>query len=135
MYARWHEVFDISKLTFVDHEECVRLETERGDCLRIYTNVDRMEAELLKWAPQDAAEISAARQLAKWPMSFAGKIWPSIGSHSYALSHTCWRFGGGRASLRRNTANGSHTLCSGGTSAVANWPSFLCFRCFFQWLG
>ena len=57
MYSRWQEVFDISKLTFVDHEEYVRLETEHGESLRISTNVDRMEAELLKQAPEDAAEI------------------------------------------------------------------------------
>src|SRR5215471_19092372 len=40
MHARWHEVFDISKLTFVNHEEDVCLETERGYCLNIYANVD-----------------------------------------------------------------------------------------------
>src|SRR5271165_3965206 len=57
MYARWQEVFDIGKLTFVDPEEYARLETEHGDALSIYTNTDRMEAELLKWAPQDSAEI------------------------------------------------------------------------------
>jgi phytoene dehydrogenase-like protein len=71
-YSRWQEVFDIGKLTFVDQEEYVRLETDGGECLPIYTNVDRMEAELLKRAPQDAAEIRrfafAVRRLAKLPM-------------------------------------------------------------------
>jgi phytoene dehydrogenase-like protein len=71
-HSRWLEVFDIGKLTFVDQEEYMRLETERGECLPIYANVDRMEAELLKRAPQDAAEISrfasAIRRLAKLPM-------------------------------------------------------------------
>src|SRR5690242_2143847 len=47
MYAQWQEVFDIDKLTFVNHEEYERLETEHGDSLRFYTNVDRMEKELL----------------------------------------------------------------------------------------
>jgi phytoene dehydrogenase-like protein len=69
MYSRWQEVFDIGKLKFVDQEEYVRLETERGEGLTIYTNVDRMERELLKSAPQDADEIrrlaSAIRRLAK----------------------------------------------------------------------
>jgi phytoene dehydrogenase-like protein len=71
-HSRWREVFDIEKLTFVDQEEYARLETDHGECLPIYSNVDRMEAELLKVAPQDAAEIrrfaSAVRRLAKLPM-------------------------------------------------------------------
>ncbi len=71
-YSRWLEVFDIGKLQFVDQEEYLRLETGRGESLPIYTNVDRMEAELLKRAPQDAAEIrrfaSEIRKLAKLRM-------------------------------------------------------------------
>src|SRR5215475_4697882 len=47
----WEEVFDIGRLTFVDPEEFVRIETERGDKLSIYTDVDRLEAELLRRAP------------------------------------------------------------------------------------
>ena len=38
MYTRW--------------QEYVRLETEHGERLSIYTDVDRMEAELLKRAPE-----------------------------------------------------------------------------------
>src|SRR5579859_1144518 len=57
MHARWQEVFDIDKLTFIYPDEFVRVETECGDCLKIYSNVDRLEAELLNRAPQDAAEI------------------------------------------------------------------------------
>jgi phytoene dehydrogenase-like protein len=57
-HARWQEVFDIDKLTFIDPEVFVRLETEQGDNLTIYTNADRLEAELLRRAPQDTAAIS-----------------------------------------------------------------------------
>jgi phytoene dehydrogenase-like protein len=57
MNSRWREVFDIDRLTFVNPEEFVRLESEHGEHLSIYTNVDRMEQELLNRAPQDAAEI------------------------------------------------------------------------------
>src|SRR5579859_781349 len=56
-HAQWQEVFDIQKLTFVNPEEFVRIETERGDKLIIYTDVDRLEAELLRRAPLDAAVI------------------------------------------------------------------------------
>src|SRR5581483_10126725 len=72
MYSRWQEIFDIGQLKFVDPEEYARLETEHGESLSIYTNVDRMETELLQRAPQDASEIrhlaSAIRKLAKLPL-------------------------------------------------------------------
>jgi len=57
MHSMWQEVFDIDKLTIVNAEEFVRIEDERGDSLRVYTNIDRLEAELLRRAPQDAAAI------------------------------------------------------------------------------
>src|SRR5215472_4661670 len=72
MHAQWQEVFDIDKLTFVYPEEFVRLEDEKGESLGIYANVDRLEAELLQRAPQDAVEIrrltSAIRRFAKFPI-------------------------------------------------------------------
>ncbi len=72
MYSQWQEVFDIDQLTFVQPEVYVRLETEHGESLSVYSNLERMEAEFLRQAPQDAAEIrrfaSAARRLANFPM-------------------------------------------------------------------
>jgi phytoene dehydrogenase-like protein len=72
MHSRWQEIFDIEKLTFVNHEEFVRLESEDGEHLSIYTNVDRMEAEMTRGAPQDEAEIrrfsSAIRNLSHFKM-------------------------------------------------------------------
>jgi phytoene dehydrogenase-like protein len=50
----WREVCDIDKLTFVDSHEFVRIESEAtGDTLRMYTNADMLEAELIERAPQD----------------------------------------------------------------------------------
>jgi phytoene dehydrogenase-like protein len=70
MYARWREVFDIDRLTWVQPEEYARIETEQGERLSIYTNADRLEAELLQQAPQDSAEIqrlaSSVRGLANF---------------------------------------------------------------------
>jgi phytoene dehydrogenase-like protein len=56
-HAQWREVCDIEKLTFVNPEEFVQIESFSGDTLTIHTNVDRLEAELLGRAPQDAAAI------------------------------------------------------------------------------
>jgi phytoene dehydrogenase-like protein len=80
MHSQWQEVFDIDKLTFSNPSEYVRLETERGEALSIYTDVDRMEAELLRCAPQDAAEIghlaSSVRKLARLPLPDPSESWP-----------------------------------------------------------
>ena len=56
-HEQWKEVFDIDLLTFVDPHEFVRIETEQGDILRLYTNADMLEAELLRRAPDDLAAI------------------------------------------------------------------------------
>lgn len=78
LHARWREVFDIDKLTFVNPDEYVRLVSARGEQLRIYTNVERLEAELLKCAPEDSSEVrrlvSSVRRLAKLPMP--DDFWP-----------------------------------------------------------
>jgi phytoene dehydrogenase-like protein len=57
MHSQWADVFDIDKLTFLYPEEFVRFETEHGEHLCISTDVDRLEAELLRQAPQDADAI------------------------------------------------------------------------------
>jgi phytoene dehydrogenase-like protein len=76
LHDDWREVFDIERLTFVDHEEFVRLETERGDKLSFHTNTDRLEAELLNRAPQDAEAIRefthAVRVLGKFKLMEPG---------------------------------------------------------------
>jgi phytoene dehydrogenase-like protein len=56
-HSQWREILDIEKLKFINPEEFVRIETESGEKLSIYTNVDRLEAELLRRAPQDAFTI------------------------------------------------------------------------------
>ncbi len=57
MNALWQEVCDLNSLTMVNPEEFVRIETESGEGVTIYTDADRLEAELLRHAPQDEAAI------------------------------------------------------------------------------
>ena len=77
--AQWREVFDVDRLRFVYPEEFARVETEHGEHLRIYSNVDRLEAELLGHAPEDAAEIrrliAAIRRLSAFPMPDPSESW------------------------------------------------------------
>jgi phytoene dehydrogenase-like protein len=81
MHSRWLEVFDIDKLKFIHPEEFVRLETEHGECLSIYRNVDRLEAEMLNRAPEDSEEVrhltSAIRSLSKFRMPDPTEGWAS----------------------------------------------------------
>ncbi|HTX76965.1 MAG TPA: NAD(P)/FAD-dependent oxidoreductase [Terracidiphilus sp.] len=53
----WRELFDIDRLSFVDYEEFIRIETEHGDCLHVWTDADRLEEELLRRSPNDAKAI------------------------------------------------------------------------------
>lgn len=79
LHAQWEEVFDIDKLKFIDPAEFVRIETEDGQALRIPTNVDELEAELLRRAPQDEKEIKrlthAIRGLGRLRMPDLGRNW------------------------------------------------------------
>jgi phytoene dehydrogenase-like protein len=71
-HEHWKEVLDIDRLKFINPPEFVRIETEQGDCLRIYTNADLLEAELMSRAPQDEETIRdfihSVRTLGKFKM-------------------------------------------------------------------
>jgi len=70
--ADWREIFDIEKLTFVNGEEFSRIEDESGGSLSIYTDIDRLEAEMLRRAPKDESAIRSfakeVRNLTKFRM-------------------------------------------------------------------
>ncbi len=79
MHSQWLEVCDVDKLAFVNQEEFGRVEKENCDSLSIYTNVDRLEKELLKRAPQDTPAIrgltNAIRKLGKFKMPDLSADW------------------------------------------------------------
>jgi phytoene dehydrogenase-like protein len=72
LHRQWMEVFDIGTLSFLQPEEFVRLESEEGGSLTIYSDAERLKAELLKASPADAAEIlrfvSAIRRFSEFPI-------------------------------------------------------------------
>jgi phytoene dehydrogenase-like protein len=98
---QWEEVFDIDALTFVYPEEFVRLESEAGESLSIFADVDRMEAELLRKARQDSVHIrhfaSLLRRLAKLAPPDPSEPWPRKGLSLLAvlphlpLLRTLWK--------------------------------------------
>jgi phytoene dehydrogenase-like protein len=56
-YERWNELMDMERLEIVDHEEYAVIEDLEGRRLHLYTNLDRLQAEMLKKAPEDSAKI------------------------------------------------------------------------------
>ena len=76
LHARWREVFDIDQLQFVRIDEALSLENERGQALHVYTDADRLEAELLRCAPHEAVEIrrfaAAVRRFAAFDLPDPG---------------------------------------------------------------
>ena len=79
MHALWREVFDIDRLQFVYPEEWMRVESEHGEQLSIYPDLERLEAELLRHAPQDEAQIRqfvhAVRSLSHCPLPSLSSAW------------------------------------------------------------
>jgi phytoene dehydrogenase-like protein len=82
--AGWKEVFDIGRLEFFD--DAVFQVLERGaDRITIYRDPDRLEAELLARAPEDAAAVkefvALVRRIAKLRMPEGDAFLPKIGSY------------------------------------------------------
>lgn len=90
MNATWKEVFDIDKVSFVEGEVYQVVEMD-GRRLAIYRNVDRMEQELLRHAPEDAAVIKKfagiIRKLARFRMPGGDTFFARLGSYLKALPY------------------------------------------------
>jgi len=101
-YDRWNELIDMEQIRFVDHEEYMRVEDDQGRQLVIYTDADRLEAELLEKAPEDEKAIreftGAIRKLARMEMD---------SSLNPELANAC-------ACRPANTPSNSGTLCCDG---------------------
>lgn len=71
-YELWNELIDMKMLDFVDHDIFIRHEDEDGKVLNFYTNIDKLEKELLEKAPEDKALIlkfvKALRKLVHFPL-------------------------------------------------------------------
>ena len=71
-HAQWKEIFDIDRLRFIDPEIFMAIETEAGNRLNIYTNIDLLEAVLFSRTPEDDDAIRefahSVRTLGKFRM-------------------------------------------------------------------
>src|SRR5215469_4706990 len=97
-HALWQEVFDIDRLTFINQQDCGRIETEHGEFLTMYADLDRLETTLLAHAPQDAA---AVRSLVSTIRRFARFNPPLPGSSRFGDALTFLRLIPWLPALRR----------------------------------
>jgi phytoene dehydrogenase-like protein len=56
-YALWNELIDMSRLQFVNHEVFFQMEDAEGNVLRVFTDVNRLELEMKRVAPEDTGLI------------------------------------------------------------------------------
>jgi len=70
-YRLWNELVDMKSRKFVDSEEWMRVETPDGRYMRVFTDIDRLEQEMLEKSPSDERLIR----------SFTGAARRFIGFH------------------------------------------------------
>ncbi len=57
-YTLWNELIDMKSIEFVDHNEYIRVESEDGACIRVFTDIEKLENEMLDKAPEDREIIT-----------------------------------------------------------------------------
>ena len=71
-YKLWDELIDMSSLEIVDQEEFLRVEDKEGNALRVFTDVNMLEEEMKRVAPEDKKLIEdftgAIRKFTKMPL-------------------------------------------------------------------
>lgn len=71
-YQIWNELIDMSKLEFVEHDVSLRIEDKEGKSLTVYSDIDKLENEMLRVAPEDEKVIrkftKAVRRLGRFNM-------------------------------------------------------------------
>ena len=60
-YDHWSELIDMRALEIHDFEEYIRVEDDKGEMLRVFTDVDRLEREMMRVAPEDESQIKTLR--------------------------------------------------------------------------
>ncbi len=56
-YRLWSELIDMDSLRFIEYDEFARIEDGEGGCIRFFSNIDRLENELMGKAPDDTSVI------------------------------------------------------------------------------
>ena len=57
-YELRNELIDMKNIEFVDHQEYIRVEDKDGNFISVFTDLDKLEIEMLKKAPEDKELIN-----------------------------------------------------------------------------
>src|SRR6516225_8557929 len=52
-YERWSELIDLDEFKFINHDEFFRVEDEKGNYISVFSDINKLEKEFLKKAPED----------------------------------------------------------------------------------
>jgi phytoene dehydrogenase-like protein len=83
-YSLWNELIDMKSLTFYNSDEYIRVEDDNCKSIRVYADIDKLEAEFLLKAPEDRSLIleltAAARRISriKLPVDKPQELFTSV---------------------------------------------------------
>src|SRR6516164_5598106 len=95
-YERWSELIDMGQTNFIDHDEFFRVKDEKGNYIRVFSDIGRLEEEFLQKAPEDKKEIRhfiyALRNLATFDIPTekapeVANIWHRFRSYAKLTPH------------------------------------------------
>jgi phytoene dehydrogenase-like protein len=90
-YKLWNELIDMKQLQIVDYEEFFRVEDENRQTLRVFADLDRLEDEMMRVAPEDSEIIrgfvGAARKCTgiRLPMDRAREVYSPFDSLKFFM--------------------------------------------------
>ena len=94
MHAVLRELIDFAKMRFFDFDEFIHIEMN-GEVFRVYSDVDRLEAEMRRLAPDDGKEIArftgAIRELSAAVIPFSEASDLLSGSERIAFPFKYWK--------------------------------------------
>lgn len=69
-YEKWNELAAMGEIAYAPMDEYIRVEDVQGNAVKVFTDPDRLEKELLEKAPEDASAVyeltAALRKLAQY---------------------------------------------------------------------
>jgi phytoene dehydrogenase-like protein len=136
--AAWKEVFDIGRLEFFD--DPVFHVLERGtDRITIYRDPDRLEAELLAKAPQDAAAIrefvGVVRKIARLRMPEGDTFLENVGAYLSCIPCLPTLFEYGKLTLADYSKRFTHPILRAFFTAGVSELSFLAIAFSLGWMA
>ena len=92
-YNLWNELVDMSSIEFVESQEALRVEDGSGNYIRVFSDADKLEEEMLAKAPADEKIIrqfiNAVRKMSRFklPMDKAPETYTAIDKLKFLIKY------------------------------------------------